>query len=133
MMYSMKKYFLAGILIISVVITLFLSSRNWESQLFSWVNNKMAKSGWEIKIDDASISIFGTNYLTNVVLSHSSGSLILVEKLTFNLGYISSIIYNPIIVFDLITMEGLNVKYEPINFSKNLEYKKNKINYSVPY
>ena len=131
MMYSMKKYFLAGILIISMVITLFLSSRNWESQLYSWVNNKLAKSGWEIKVDDASISIFGTNYLTNVVLSHSSGSLILVEKLTFNLGYISSIIYNPIIVFDLITMEGLNVKYEPINFSKNLEYKKNKI--SIPF
>ena len=40
MMYSMKKYFLPGIIIISVVVTLFLSLRDWESQLYSLVNNK---------------------------------------------------------------------------------------------
>ena len=63
--------------------------------------------------------------------SHSLGSIIKIEKLSFNIGFISSIIHNPVFVFDLITIEGLEANYISNQNSINEEFYKNPINIPV--
>ena len=84
-----------------------------------------------MKIENSLGSFFGTTFLENVTFSHSLGSIIEIEKLSFNIGLISTIIHNPIIVFDLITMEGFDAKYAPNHNSINGEFQKKPIN--IPF
>ena len=94
MMYSKNKYLIAGFVTL-VLITIFLfSSINWKHRLNNWVNQKIAYAGWEMKIEDSAGSFFGTTYLENVIFFHSLGSIVKIEKLSFNIGFISSIIKN---------------------------------------
>ena len=90
---------------------IFIKTYNWNDNLKFWLNQKLVQKGWTIDFEASSGSFIGTTYLKNVKISHKSGSLIGVEKLTFNIGLVSSIIQNPIIVFDLITMEGCKANY----------------------
>ena len=69
--------------------------------------------------------------MDNVTLSHSNGSLVKIEKLTFNISLISSIFNNPIIDFDLVTMEGLEADYVPNTLSNNQDFHKNPTN--IPF
>ena len=130
-MYSKKKYLLAGVFILLLATIILFRSINWENRFYSWVNQKILHTGWEMKVEDSLGSFLGTTYLENVIFSHSLGSLIKVEKLSFNIGFISSIIHNPIIVFDLIAMEGLDANYISSQSSINEEFYKKPIN--IPF
>ena len=130
-MYSKKIYLLAGIFIISLTTMILFRTINWESRFYSLVNQKIVHTGWEMNVEDSVGSIFGTTFLKDVIFSHSSGSLIKIEKLSFNIGIISSIIHNTIIDFDLITMEGLDAKYISNQNSVNEEFYKKPI--SIPF
>ena len=130
-MYSKKIYLLACIFIISLTTMILFRTINWGSRFYSLVNQKIVHTGWEMKVEDSVGSIFGTTFLKDVIFSHSSGSLIKIEKLSFNIGIISSIIHNTIIDFDLITMEGLDAKYISNQNSVNEEFYKKPI--SIPF
>ena len=130
-MYFKKKYLLAGIFVLLLATIVLFRSINWENRFYFWVNQKIVQSGWEMKVENSLGSFFGTTYLENVMFSHSSGSLIKIEKLSFNIDFISSIIHNPIIVFDLITMEGLDANYIPNDSSIDEEFYKKPIN--IPF
>ena len=118
-MYFKKKYLIAGFVILSLTTIFLFRSINWQDRLNNWVNQKIVHTGWEMKIENSLGSFFGTIFLENVTFSNSLGSIIEIEKLSFNIGLISTIIHNPIIVFDLITMEGLDAKYVPNHNSIN--------------
>ena len=130
-MYSKKKYLIAGFVILLLTTIFLFRSINWKHRLNNWVNQKIVHTGWEMKIEDSLGSFFGTTYLENVIFSHSLGSIIKIEKLSFNIGFISSIIHNPVFVFDLITMEGLEANYISNQNSINEEFYKNPINIPV--
>ena len=97
----------------------FIRTINWNDHFNLWLNQKLVHKGWEVEIEESSGSFVGTTYLKNVMISHTSGSLIEIEKLTFNLGLLSSIIQNPVIVFDLIIIEGFNANYNVSNLGSN--------------
>ena len=130
-MYFKKKYFTAGLVILLLTTIFLYKSINWKHRLSNWVNQKIGHTGWEMKIEDSIGSFFGTTFLEGVTFFHSLGSTIKIEKLSFNIGLISTIIHNPIIVFDLITMEGLDAKYVPNHNSINGEFQKKPIN--IPF
>ena len=130
-MYFKKKYLLAGIFVLLLATMVLIRSINLENRFYSWVNQKIVHTGWEMKVENSLGSFLGTTYLENVIFSHSLGSLVKIEKLSFNIGFISSIIHNPIIVFDLITMEGLDANYIPNYRSIDEEFYKKPIN--IPF
>ena len=130
-MYFKKKYLTAGLVILLLTTIFLYKSINWKHRLSIWVNQKIGHTGWEMKIEDSIGSFFGTTFLEDVTFFHSLGSTIKIEKLSFNIGLISTIINNPIIVFDLITMEGLDAKYVPNHNSINGEFQKKPIN--IPF
>ena len=115
----------------SLVYVIIFQSINWENRFYSWINNKLTHTGWELKVGEFSGSMIGTSFLDNVILSHSNGSLVKIEKLTFNISLISSIFNNPILDFDLITMEGLVADYVPNTLSNNTNFHKNSTN--IPF
>ena len=89
-MYSKKKYLIAGFVILSLTTIFLFRSINWQDRLNNWVNQKIAHTGWEVKVEDSLGSFFGTTYLKNVIFSHSLGSIVKIKKLSFNIGFISS-------------------------------------------
>ena len=127
-MYFKKKYLIAGFVIFLVTTIFLFRSVNWKHKLNNWVNQKIGHTGWEIKIEDSLGSFYGTTNLKNVIFSHSLGSIVKIEKLSFNIGFISSIIHNPVFVFDLITIEGLEANYISNSNAINEEFYKNPIN-----
>ncbi len=130
-MYSKIKYLIASFVILSLITIFFFRSINWQDRLNKWVNQKIAHTGWEVKVEDSIGSFFGTTYLENVIFSHSLGSIVKIEKLSFNISFISSIIHNPVFVFDLITMEGLEANYISNQNSTNEKFYKSPIN--IPF
>ena len=96
-----------------------LYSINWKSHFFYWINEKLTLAGWEMKVEESSGSLIGTSYLKNIILTHTSGSKVIIEKLAFNLDIISSILNSQKISFDLITMEGLDAEYDSNQISEN--------------
>ena len=131
MMYSKKKYLLAGIFILLLATIFLFKTVSWENRFYSWINQKILQTGWEMKVENSLGSFFGTTCFENVIFHHSLGSVVKIEKLSFNIGFISSIIHNPIIVFDLITMEGLDVNYIPNHNTINEDFYKKPIN--IPF
>ena len=115
----------------SLLFVIIFQSINWESRFYSWINDKLTHTGWELKVGESSGSMIGTSFLDNVTFSHSNGSLVKIEKLTFNISLISSIFNNPIIDFDLVTMEGLEADYVPNTLSNNQDFHKNPTN--IPF
>ena len=130
-MYFKKKYIVSGFVIFLLTTIFLFRSIDWKYRLNNWVNQKIGLMGWEMKIEDSLGSFFGTTYLENVKFSHSLGSIIKIEKLSFNIGFISSIINHPVFVFDLITMEGLEANYISNQNSMNEEFYKNPI--KIPF
>ena len=130
-MYFKKKHLLAGILILLLATIFLFRSISWENRIYTWVNQRIEHTGWEMKVEGSSGSIFATCYLKNVIFSHALGSLIKIKKLSFNISFISSIINNPIMVFDLITMEGLDANYISNQNSLNKGLYKKPIN--IPF
>ena len=114
-----KKHLFAGIFIVLVGFVTLLYSINWKSHFFYWINEKLTLAGWELKVEESSGSLIGTSYLKNIILTHTSGSKVIIEKLAFNLDIISSILNSQKISFDLITMEGLDAEYDSNQISEN--------------
>jgi len=109
---------------LSVFSIIFIKKFNWNDHFKIWLNQKLDQKGWTIDFEASSGSFIGTTYLKNVKISHKSGSFIGVKKLSFNVGLVSSMIQNPIIVFDLITMEGFKADYiTSSGLNDNEEYK----------
>ena len=130
-MYSKKKHLFPIIFFISLVCVIIFQSINWKSRFFSWINDQLAHTGWELQVGESSGSMIATSYLNDVTFSHSNGSLVIIEKLTFNISLISSILNNPILDFDLVTMEGLEADYVPNTLSKNQNLHENLAN--IPF
>ena len=130
-MYYKKKYLFPIIFFISLLFVIIFQSINWEGRFYSWINDKLTHTGWELIVGESTGSIIGSSYLDNVTLSHSNGSIVKIEKLTFNISLISSIFNNPIIDFDLVTMEGLEADYVPNTLSNNQDFQKNPTN--IPF
>ena len=130
MMYSKKKYLIASFVTLLLITTFLFKSINWKQRLNNWVNKKIVHTGWKLEIEDSVGSFFGTTYLKNITFFHSLGSTVKIEKLSFNIGFASSII-NPVFVFDLITMEGLEANYNSNQNSINEDFYKDPIN--IPF
>ena len=84
-----------------------------------------------MKVEESSGSLIGTSYLKNIILTHTSGSKVIIEKLAFNLDIISSILNSQKISFDLITMEGLDAEYDSNQISENQVLYQKRQKYSI--
>ena len=125
-MHTLKKYLIGfGVVAIFFIIIL-LRAAVWNDFIQDKINGVLESSGWSISAEKSSGHLLGTTYLENLTLTPSSGIPIRIEKASFNLGIISSII-GPI-TFDLLTIESFNApildewfksdslvsKYEPL-------------------
>jgi len=81
----------------------------WNIYVEPKINKKLKVNGWDFKIENSSINFFGTTQLKNVIASHKFGSVVNIEKLSFNLGIFSSIF--DVKVLDLLTVEGFDALY----------------------
>ncbi|MBA64645.1 MAG: hypothetical protein CMG55_02470 [Candidatus Marinimicrobia bacterium] len=123
-MHKWKKYILIMVLLLFFFSIFFVRSLTLNQQMTFWLNQKFSESGWKLDFEESTGTLSGTTNLNNVTLNHISGSSVKIENLSFNIGLISSMINMPNIVFDLITIEGLNTFYSTEeNFSKDRNYK----------
>ena len=126
MVHTLKKYLIGfGVVAIFFIIIL-LRAVVWNDFIQDKINGVLESSGWSISAEKSSGHLLGTTYLENLTLIPSSGIPIRIEKASFNLGIISSII-GPI-TFDLLTIESFDAsisdewfksdssvsKYEPL-------------------
>ena len=131
-MYYRKKYLLIAISVLSILAIIFIRSLKWNDNIKFLLNQKLVHEGWKIEVEESFGSLIGTTNLKNVLFTHTSGSLLEIENLSFNIGLLSSLINNPLIAFDLITVEGLNAKYVSSKGSNsNKDHYRNQIN--IPY
>jgi len=127
----MKNYVIAIITILGIVSTFLLQSVFFDGYIYQRMNKKLSNIGWELEVNDSNINLLGTSHLNKVKLLHDSGSIIRVEKVTFNFGVFSSIFGQTVI--DLLTIEGLdavNISYNKPSSNQNND---KKINFNIPY
>jgi len=129
MMQKQKKYLLATVLFICIVI-IFSRVSLWDSHIKSIIGNKIESYGWNINEVQFSGNLMSTIILDDIILEHNNGSIVKVEKISTNLGILSSLLgYN---VLDMLAVEGLDIIFKS---EKGLIKQKqgNDISISLPF
>ena len=68
-MYSKKKIPFSDYFFYITVVCDYFSINKLGSRFYSWINDKITHTGWELKVGESSGSMFGTSYLDNVTFS----------------------------------------------------------------
>ena len=127
----MKNYILVITVILVITCTVLLQSVFLGGYIHQRINKKLGNSGWEFIVDNSKINLFGTSIFNKVYLSHKFGSIVSIEKISFNFGLISSIV-GPIVI-DLLSVEGMDAVYIKNIESSNINKKNNNMIFDLPY
>jgi len=129
MMQKQKKYLLITVLIICII-TIFSRISLWSNHIQSILGNKLEPYGWSLNVEKFTGNLMSTIILDNIIIEHNNGSLIKVEKISANLGIISSFLGNN--VLDLLAIEGLDFIYKSEKDSIEQSKEKN-ISINLPF
>ena len=109
-MLRQKKYLLITILCLIPMIIILSRVSFWEKQIYFSVKKKIEPKGWNLISSEISGNFMNTIVIENILLEDVVGDKIKIDKISFNLGIISSLFGDN--VFDLVAVEGLRFRYK---------------------
>ena len=80
----------------------------WGEFIQKKINNKIAPSGWSIKVGSSSGYLFGTMHLKDIILTQQNGPTISIQNSSINFGHLTSLF--GAVTFDLLTVENMKTE-----------------------
>ena len=108
-MFKQKKYLLIAVLSLIPMIVVLSRVSFWEKQIYFAVKKKIEPKGWNLISGKSSGNFMNTVMIENILLEGGVGEKIEIDKISLNLGIISSFFGDN--VFDLVAVEGLKFSY----------------------
>ena len=129
-MLKQKKYLLAAVLLIISMIIILSRVSLWEKQIYYAVKKKIEPKGWNLITGESSGNFMNTVMIKNILIENNNGEIINIDKISLNLGIISSLFGDN--VFDLVAIEGLEFSYKEEKKSGG-QIIKNNLSFDLPF